>query len=781
MRKSHSTLLIFTLNYLIISSVSEIVSFSQIYSSAIKEKFNFQEEYNIGEKIYLHLDRDAYVIGENIFFKAYYFLNGTFKKDSISCIVYVDLVDENGQSQATGRYPIVNSMTNGNLLIPQGLTSGFYTIYAFTRWMMNFEKDCFFSKKIYVINPKSELKVLKNNRSENENILLHFYAEGGSLNVNANNKISVLTTDHYGEILEKKVKILDQNNNLVADFQTPGYFDFKPEQSTEYKAIISKNDGSQLVFKLPGASDFGVKISSDQSIDGNLIIELMLTDENNPDNKDLKILLENNGLIYKQIDVKFFNSKYFIDIPKKELIQGFNLLSVKNKTNQIIYRNAFVNKLNDQFQIETFINKEVYHARDKVDIKIKTKTAIQNLKNTHLSISVAKSDLINKDTINVSDYLNYNDKRHQWIKNISKNGQSEILFNINSDTIQHSSEIVYLPETSGFIISGTIVSTQTNKPIPNVNIYLSTLSNHIDVQNAFSQADGKFYFLMNEKVKNTDFVIQPADQSLKDFKVILDNEFAIEYPPDDINMLKENRFNKKFFEELVINSQIEKQYYQYPYRNNEIPVSTTTFYGKADSSYSFQKFIDLPTFEEYFVEIFARTKIVKGKNGSQIKLGYLSSGIELDQFPLILVDGIPIFDVDKFLPIPPSDINKVEIINNYYALGGMVYGGIINLYTKNKNFASLIDTKNLIFNEFKDFTKINKFREIKYIDEAAINSRKADYRNTLFWNPEISTDENGEANISFYTSDEKGKFLVTIEGVGENGETGYKQMVLEVE
>jgi uncharacterized protein YfaS (alpha-2-macroglobulin family) len=110
----------------------------------------------------------------------------------------------------------------------------------------------------------------------------------------------------------------------------------------------------------------------------------------------------------------------------------------------------------------------------------------------------------------------------------------------------------------------------------------------------------------------------------------------------------------------------------------------------------------------------------------------------------------------------------------------VVYGGIIHLYTKKKNFASLIDTKNLIFNEFKGFTKINKFSEIKYIDETAINSRKADYRNTLYWNPEISTDENGEANISFYTSDEKGKFLVTIEGVGENGNTGSKQMVLEV-
>jgi hypothetical protein len=337
-----------------------------------------------------------------------------------------------------------------------------------------------------------------------------------------------------------------------------------------------------------------------------------------------------------------------------------------------------------------------------------------------------------------------------------------------------------LPETSGFIISGTILFSQTNKPIPNVNIYLSTLSNYIDVQNAVSNQEGKFYFLMNEKVKNSDFIIQPADIYLKDYKVILDKGFTSD-PSDDIDMLRENKFSKKFLEELLINYQIEKQYNPNPQKANEIQDCSKIFYGKADSSYSFQKFIDLPTFEEYFVEIFSRTKIVKGENGKQIKVSYLDNSAELNQPPLLLVDGVPVFDVDKFLSISPSEIDKVEIINNNYIIGGIVYGGIIHLFTKKKNFASLIDTKNLTFNEFNGYTKENKFREIKYTDGIALNSRKADYRNTLYWNPEVTSDENGEANISFYTSDEKGKFLITIEGVGASGETGSKKIILEVE
>lgn len=625
MRKFYSGLFRLSLSYLIIFCFSEMVCFSQIHTSKIKEKFNLSKEYSLCEKLYLRTDRSAYVTGENIFFKAYYFLNETFNKDSVSRIVYVDLVDKNGQSQTSGKYPIVNSMADGNLSIQQGLTSGYYTVYAYTKWMMNFDIDCFFSKKIYIINPDSELKILKKNQSADENVGLHLHSEGGNLNAGANDKI---------------------------------------------------------------------------------------------------------------------------------------------------------NKLKDKFQIETWLNKEIYHAREKVDIKLKTKTDSCNLKNTHISVSIAKSDFLNNDTSNLSDYLDYSCKNHQLTKNVSGKSQSE---STNSDSLLHSSEIVYLPETSGFIISGTILSAQTNKPIPNVNIYLSTLSNYIDVQNSITKQDGKFYFLMDEKVKNSDFIIQPADMYLKDYKVILDKGSASEYPSDDKNILRENKFSKKFFEELLINYQIEKQYNPDPQTSNKTRDHSTLFYGNADSSYRFQKFIDLPTFEEYFVEIFTRAKIIKAENGKQIKVNYLDNSAELNQFALLLVDGVPIFDVDKFLSISPSEIDKVDIVNNNYIRGGIVYGGIIYVFTKKKNFAGLIDTKNMTFSEFKGYSDKNKFTEFKYTDDIAFNSRKADYRNTLYWNPEVKTDENGEANISFYTSDEKGKFLIKIEGVGERGETGSKEIILEVE
>ncbi|WP_214072328.1 hypothetical protein [Mucilaginibacter sp. dw_454] len=47
-----------------------------------------------------------------------------------------------------------------------------------------------------------------------------------------------------------------------------------------------------------------------------------------------------------------------------------------------------------------------------------------------------------------------------------------------------------------------------------------------------------------------------------------------------------------------------------------------------------------------------------------------------------------------------------------------------------------------------------------------------DYRATIYWEPNITTDQNGNAHLSFYTSDIAGKYTVKIAGVDVNGGIG---------
>jgi uncharacterized protein YfaS (alpha-2-macroglobulin family) len=47
-----------------------------------------------------------------------------------------------------------------------------------------------------------------------------------------------------------------------------------------------------------------------------------------------------------------------------------------------------------------------------------------------------------------------------------------------------------------------------------------------------------------------------------------------------------------------------------------------------------------------------------------------------------------------------------------------------------------------------------------------------DDRTTLFWAPSILTDANGQADTIFYTSDTKGSFDISLEGVSPEGKIG---------
>ncbi|HEX8376739.1 MAG TPA: hypothetical protein VF602_02900, partial [Pedobacter sp.] len=55
-----------------------------------------------------------------------------------------------------------------------------------------------------------------------------------------------------------------------------------------------------------------------------------------------------------------------------------------------------------------------------------------------------------------------------------------------------------------------------------------------------------------------------------------------------------------------------------------------------------------------------------------------------------------------------------------------------------------------------------------------------DLRNTLYWLPSQTTDQKGLSSISFYTSDQPGKYKVLIQGLSDNSRLGSKVFTIEV-
>ena len=45
-----------------------------------------------------------------------------------------------------------------------------------------------------------------------------------------------------------------------------------------------------------------------------------------------------------------------------------------------------------------------------------------------------------------------------------------------------------------------------------------------------------------------------------------------------------------------------------------------------------------------------------------------------------------------------------------------------------------------------------------------------DFRRTLYWNPDVETDKNGEASVEFYNNNTCQRFVISAEGISDMGE-----------
>ena len=65
-----------------------------------------------------------------------------------------------------------------------------------------------------------------------------------------------------------------------------------------------------------------------------------------------------------------------------------------------------------------------------------------------------------------------------------------------------------------------------------------------------------------------------------------------------------------------------------------------------------------------------------------------------------------------------------------------------------------------------------------YSDKEIKNSSFPDSRTTIYWNGNITTDANGEADISFYTADNATNYTITVTGLTKNGDLVYKRVII---
>jgi TonB-dependent SusC/RagA subfamily outer membrane receptor len=115
------------------------------------------------EKVYLHLDKPYYAVGDDIWFKAYVTIGSKHQLSIYSDILNVDLIDENDSIKRSIKLPLQSGLANGDFALPDTLQEGNYRIRAYTNWMRNFGDAYFFDKTISIVNSVSNTVFAKSN------------------------------------------------------------------------------------------------------------------------------------------------------------------------------------------------------------------------------------------------------------------------------------------------------------------------------------------------------------------------------------------------------------------------------------------------------------------------------------------------------------------------------------------------------------------------------------------------------------------------------------------
>jgi hypothetical protein len=183
------------------------------------------------------------------------------------------------------------------------------------------------------------------------------------------------------------------------------------------------------------------------------------------------------------------------------------------------------------------------------------------------------------------------------------------------------------------------------------------------------------------------------------------------------------------------------------------------------------------TVEEILREYVANVGVQKRGNKLYPVVFDLKTMKRFPQPPLILVNGVPVFDGDRFMKMNTDEFHSIAVVAGRFFMGNQTFYGIIDvrLNTALKEFPPGAR----IF-EYDCLQPGSEFVSPVYDDESKRLSRKPDFRNVLYWNPHIETDNDGNASIEFYTSDLEGEFAVVVKAIAKDGQLSSGKSLITV-
>ncbi len=340
------------------------------------------------------------------------------------------------------------------------------------------------------------------------------------------------------------------------------------------------------------------------------------------------------------------------------------------------------------------------------------------------------------------------------------------------DSISH--ELQYYPETRGISISGRLLETQTGNPVPNRLVNLSVIGDK-DIMAVRTNTAGRFYFSLPGYSGNRDIFLCGEDIPENPSEIYIDNDFCsrpVSLPAPAFHLTEEE---KQAAYHMAVNQKVTSAFLDDTLASKPVrPPNDIPFYGKATNILVMDAYIDLPTIEDYFNELLGAVRIKKNKGHKVFR--FVSSRIEMTIYdPLVLIDWVAVNDAEKILALSPKSLDRIELVDAPYVKGNITYGGIISFVSRKNDFAGI------------DLPASGTFINYKFLESCSQNISSGlvpenipDSRNTVYWNPDVRTDDRGSAELLFTAPDTPGKYTAVLTGMGSSGESTIIRQVFEI-
>ena len=645
-----------------------------------------------------------------------------------------------------------------------------------------------------------------NYESRPDNLKITFYPEGGALVVGVPSVVAFEAVDQWGRKHNVDGCLIDEKGTKITSFESigrgRGTFSLCPEQGQKYYARVTYK-GEEYSFELPKANKEGYVLRVTPPIDGgNAMFHVLAPPDTSRELLGWTLQCRGALMAFDTLRVGD-NGNSIVMIPSKRLSPGVNQLTLFDVQGGILADRLFFVCPKKQTSTLTLL-----HQPDSVapyqEIKLNFKandlcrfslsvTDDDDWEDTYDTSNIRSELLLSSDIKgfieDVDSYFNHSNTR-VMVSDIDLlmlvQGWRRYEWKLMSGSNPYKYR--YLPEKGltidGYVVSGrmshkkSVFYAENYQHIPNLDVAMS-LYEHSPIWKGYTHTDslGQFsidvdHLILGEKGLNIS--LTPIDITNKQLEkaspyIILNRAFSPSahsytyyqcHKPSEWNLLDMdlNIDTTKWIDEIIVKKRRK--------RKSEI------FYERPEFTINYYKEWNNIIDRGIPLVLVSQSSYIGRRTGISLDYSLGRVNIPITHLELYTLSG----SLKQTYLLP----QRIKVYSNLLSRDGILL--LDNSTSKMQTLCVAESDLHIITPEKPPYKSQNNMRETYFEGYSQVCSfyspdysncalpDTADYRRTLYWNPDVWTDHQGRASVSFYNNSQTTKLHIRAEGFTRNGE-----------